>query len=121
MTEGKPRTAEDRLREISRQHPGLMFQNKGYEYIPRETMSEDDQMAYDEVTELLRALVPGFSKFNNFKVDEKDGRVKVRCQIAWDRHFVGVCYLDLAEFKRYGWGGNQVTHGNKEPLDGTEH
>lgn len=93
-------TQYDRILEIQKQHPKLTFNNKGYEYIKKSELSEDDILAFQEVTNILKDHVIGFSEFNNF-LDTKDV-IRLRFQYNYGAEnnttsFTGVGYIELDE------------------------
>ena len=91
------------LAQIAAEHPALIFQNEGYQYIHKKDQTPEDQKAWNEVELILKTKVRGFSKFNNFII-RKDGSMDVRIQYAWDESFTGVGYFDVKEIDTYTEG-----------------
>lgn len=85
-----------RLVEIQREYPELTFQNNGYEYLSQEVYDRHPEQVA-EINRILKLLIPGFSKFNNFKMSEKGDKCFVRVQHYWDSTFKGVGYFELNE------------------------
>lgn len=71
----------DRIKEIKEKHPILTFENKGYDYINKNQFTEEDKKAFDEVTEILKNSIKGFSSFNNFR--DRNERIQIRLQYEW--------------------------------------
>lgn len=95
----------DRLIEIQKQYPALTFDNQGYQYMDTSNFSEEEKKALQEVHDILKQCVGGFTKFNNFK-PRKDGTFDVRCQADWNYGedglpFIGVFYIRMDQFKKY--------------------
>ena len=99
----------DRLLQIQKDFPKLTFQNKGYEYIKKSELTEDDFKAIDEISSILKIHIKGFSKFNNFKISQVTNEVVLRFQYNWSADddysknpipFIGVGYLDLIELHK---------------------
>lgn len=90
----------DELKSIHENHPKLVFQNDGYEYIDKRKLSEDDVNAFNTVTEILKKHIYGFCEFNNFLLSKK-GRVLLRLQYNYNYDtsgsFNGVGYILLDE------------------------
>lgn len=84
----------DLIRKIQKKFPVLTFQNKGYEYI-RTPFNNEEQEAFDKVSEILKNHIKGFSKFNNFR--KKGKIIELRFQYRWDESFTGVGYIKLFE------------------------
>ena len=97
-------TYYQRLREIQAQYPELTFQNVGYEYLSKEVKEEHaEQIA--EISEILKATIGGFQRFDNFKI-KKNGLVVIRCQFDWSykdgqRPFYGVGYFPITDWLDY--------------------
>jgi len=90
----------DRLVEIHAQYPELtLVPRRAYEYLSRE-IQDNHKEQIEEVTEILRNTVAGFSEFNNFKPG-KDGDIVIRCQYRWTSMFTGVGYFSLESFKNF--------------------
>lgn len=93
----------NKLVEFQKKYPELTFQNKGYQYLKKE-IQEKYKEQIDEISKILKETIPGFSKFNNFKMN-KDGSFSIRCQYEYDYgnpnsiHFIGVGYFNINDFK----------------------
>lgn len=87
----------EELRTIAEEHPELVFQNVGYEYLrPAVKEAKAEQIA--RISDILREHVWGFSEFFNFRMSGKDKDVlELRFNYVWERHlqFVGVGYLPV--------------------------
>jgi len=97
-----PQEQYDTLVAIQEKYKILTFYNEGYQYINKKKFTEEDWKAFDTVTAILRESIVGFGEFNNFKITEKTGEVKVRFQYNWtaddddnSRSYTGVGYLLL--------------------------
>lgn len=82
-------------------HPNLIYQNKGYDYLNWDKLTEEDKQAHEQVTELLKKTVIGFGKFNHFKLN-KAGDKQIRLQYNYGaedntRSFTGVGYVLIDE------------------------
>ena len=86
----------DRLLALQNTHPILTFQNNGFEYIDKSKFTEADQKAFDEISNLLKNHISGFSKFFNFYLN-KSKEICLRFDYAWSPIFTGVGYLKLTE------------------------
>jgi len=91
------------LLKISIEHPILIFQSTDYEYIDKSKFTESDTEAFNKVTEILKAHIVGFVKFNNFRYT-KENRLQIRLQYNYGAEdgtmpFTGVGYLLLDELK----------------------
>ena len=89
----------DRLIELKNQFPELTFDNDGYEYLSKETQ-ESHKEQIEEIKQILKETIEGFSSFNNFKPRE-NGSFAVRCQYNYDRSFIGVGYFGIELFKDF--------------------
>lgn len=90
----------NRLKDIQKTYPKLTLNNKGYEYIKKDTLSEEDLEAFREVSDILKDHIIGFVKFNNFQYI-KDV-IRLRFQYNWGAEentlsFTGVGYIELDE------------------------
>ena len=87
------------ITELYAEHPALTFQNNGYQYIDKSTLSEKDINAIKEIEEIIRG--EGFKgvTFYNFIV-RNDGTVDVRFDANYDPSFIGVHYIPLVEFTK---------------------
>lgn len=95
-----------RLLKLQKNHPILTFNNNGYEYLDKSKFSPEDVIAFDEVTDILRNCITGFSRFDNFKIREKSKIIVARFQYNWTADdenspsFTGVGYLELKELHK---------------------
>ena len=92
-----------KLLEIYKNYPNLSLQNKGYEGIWKDKLTEIEQAKFKEVETILKETVFGFSSFQNFRLS-KDNEIQLRFQYDWTAHdrslgipFVGVGYILLDE------------------------
>ena len=85
----------NRLLEIQKQFPKLTLQNKGYEYIGKNNLTQEELEAFKGVKNILRKHIIDFVEFNNFRYSED--RLQIRCQYKWNTHFTGVGYLFVDE------------------------
>ena len=90
----------NKLLHRQKKYPKLTFNNVGYEYIEKSKLSKDELTAFDEITNILRKSIKGFSQFNNFVVT--NDIIRIRLQYNWthgkdELNFIGVGYLDLEE------------------------
>lgn len=84
--------------------PALILQNVGYEGINRNNLTEAEKEADKKVNEILKKSICGFSKFQNFKTNNKNNVLTLRFQYDWTAHdrslgipFTGVGYISLDE------------------------
>lgn len=89
------------LLKIQKENNILTFQNDGYQYIDKSKFTDNDQKAFDKITEILKKSITGFQEFNNFKF-YTDGRLMLRFQYNYSaddntRYFIGVGYLSTDE------------------------
>jgi hypothetical protein len=90
------------LIRIKENNPQLIFDNNGYEYLSPK-VREENKEAIEEVSNLLKESLNGFSRFDNFK-PRKDGSFSVRCQYNYNHGekglpFYGVGYFGINEFE----------------------
>ena len=92
------------LVDIYNKYPKLTLQNKGYEYINKNNLTDEELTKFKEVEDILRLSIKGFSKFNNFKTNDKTQELQIRFQYDWSADeevrsipFTGVGYLYLDE------------------------
>lgn len=83
---------------------GLLLQNKGYEGIRKEDLSKEDLKALEEINDLLKVHIVGFSHFQNFRNSKKTGEIELRFQYNYNADnpnggisFYGVGYITLKE------------------------
>ncbi len=79
----------------------LTLQNKGYECIDKNLLTDDDKIAILNIELILKNSIHGFSRFSNFKVNE-NGKTQIRFQYNWNYDgkglpFIGVGYILLDE------------------------
>jgi len=88
--------------DIYEQNPVLTLQNKGYQYINKNNITDELKAKIKEVETILKIAIVGFRSFKNFKLD-KDNNVVLRFQYNYDYEkivnagFVGVGYILLDE------------------------
>jgi hypothetical protein len=89
----------ERLSEIMKESPDLVFFNHGYENLPQEVVAAN-KAAISEIETILKTCVKGFVSFQNFK-PRKDGSTYVRYQVRYNDEgsFTGVAYTPLELFK----------------------
>lgn len=83
------------LSDIQKNNPILTFENKGYEYIDKSKFSDEDKIAFDKITEILKLHIIDFVEFNNFRIRKND--IQIRFQYKYDPSFTGVGYILLDE------------------------
>lgn len=94
------------LLEIQSKYPVLTLQNKGYEGLDRDKFNDEERQADKFINKLLSKHVVGFSRFQNFKLNQ-DGNITLRLQYDYSadsRHepgyrpcFIGVGYITLEQ------------------------
>lgn len=89
------------LTDIYNNFPGLFLQNKGYECIDKDNLSDADKSAIKQVNEILKKSIFGFSYFQNFR-KHKDGNPQIRFQYNYNYDgagisFIGVGYILIEE------------------------
>jgi len=87
----------DELTALKDMYPELTLDNDGYQRLDDAVMDANKE-GVQKIESLLRASVPDFVRFQNFK-PRKDGTTSVRCQTRWSPGFTGVCYIALDDFK----------------------
>jgi hypothetical protein len=97
-----PTTARETLSKVFNEHPNLTFGSVDYEELDYNSLPEADKAAHKLVDSVLRGIVPGFQRFQNFNIS-KSGLVRLRYQVDYnhgtDNHcFVGVHYHPLKDF-----------------------
>ena len=90
----------ERLRQIISDYPELVFNNDGYERLPKDIYTLRKPII-SEINKILKTMILGFSYFQNFK-PRKDGSVCVRCQYNWNAgteqsQFIGVGYFTFEQ------------------------
>lgn len=92
------------LKSIYQDFSKLTFQNTGYEGIDRGTFTELEKSKDNEVNAILKKAIVGFSRFQNFKTNNKNGDLTLRFQYDYTAHdrslgvpFTGVGYISLDE------------------------
>ena len=85
------------MNDFLKEYPELIFNNDGYEYLSNDITDKYAEQI-KEIESILRQVIQGFIKFNNFKPC-KDGSFKVRCQCVWalSPYFIGVDYFSVEE------------------------
>jgi hypothetical protein len=86
-----------KLLSIYNNTPALFLQNNGYEYIKKDSLTDEDKAKLKEVEVILKASIEGFKSFTNFRLSQKDGEVEIRLQYRYDPTFTGVGYILLDE------------------------
>lgn len=89
------------LLDIQQKHPILTFQNNGYEYIDKSKFTDEDKKAFEQITDILKKSIKGFSNFHNFKIG-KDGTIILRLDYDWNYEtnnpsFHGVGYIPIVD------------------------
>jgi hypothetical protein len=78
----------------------LSLQNKGYEGINKESLTQEQKDKIKEVEVILKESICGFSSFQNFRLD-KDNKIQLRLQYNYGygggTSFTGVGYILLDE------------------------
>lgn len=82
---------------FQKKYPELTFNNQGYQYL-KPKIKEVYKKQIEEISDILRKSIKGFSRFDNFKPRE-NGTFAIRCQYYWDASFCGVGYFNINEFK----------------------
>lgn len=90
------------LVEMYKNFPNLTLQNDGYEYIKKDTLTDNDKGAILLIEKLLRQKIVGFSEFNNFRLSKKEGLPQIRLQYQYGPGFTGVGYI-LVDELLYGF------------------
>lgn len=92
----------ENLLNIYKNYPALTLQNKGYEGINKDKLTDEEKGKIKEVEAVLNNHICGFSRFQNFKLSN-DNEVKLRFQYNYDYDsknntgFTGVGYILLDE------------------------
>ena len=90
-----------RILDIQETYKVLTFNNDGYQYINKVKFTAEEREVNEEVTEILRKSIKGFSEFNNFR-DRGDDGIEIRLQYDYNAanggfSFTGVGYILLDE------------------------
>jgi hypothetical protein len=92
------------LVEIYNKYPKLTLQNKGYEYIRKDNLNNEELTKLKEVETILKQVIKGFSSFSNFRTNNKTQELQIRFQYDYSADaeirtnpFIGVGYLYLEE------------------------
>lgn len=88
----------EELVKLYQEYPELIFQNKGYQYLPQE-VKERNKEGIDKINTILEKTVEGFVRFDNFK-NRPDKNFWVRCRTNWSPSFTGVDYFKIEDFKK---------------------
>lgn len=94
-------TLKEKLETYILADPDLVFQNDGYQEMPNETKARLAPQI-KEIESLLKTIVWGFVRFQNFKRRD-NGELVLRCQVYYNdqRSFIGVSYINLEAFKEF--------------------
>jgi len=94
----------ENLVEIYNKYPNLTLQNKGYEYIRKDNLNNEELTKLKEVETILKQVIKGFSSFSNFRTNNKTQELQIRFQYDYSADaeirtnpFIGVGYLYLEE------------------------
>lgn len=92
------------LKAIQAEFNNLTLQNTGYEGIDRSKFTDVEKEKDAEVNAILKKSIVGFSRFQNFKTNNKANALTIRFQYDWTAHdrslgipFIGVGYILLDE------------------------
>ena len=92
------------LLHIQENHPLLTYQNVDFDNFDKSKMTDGDKKAFEKVSDILKKAIVGFSRFQNYKLSEKDKELKIRFQYSWTADepnrttsFTGVGYLYVDE------------------------
>ena len=86
------------LLAIQKEFPTLTLQNKGYESINKDILTDQDKEKIKEIETILKASISGFRRFQNYKLD-KNNNLVLRFQYNNNNEksltagFVGVGYI----------------------------
>lgn len=90
------------IADICDAFPALTLENKGYEYINKNDLTEEGKTAIKTVEAILSKAICGFSKFSNFRLNDSD-KIQIRFQYDYSAEekktipFIGVGYIQLGE------------------------
>lgn len=84
--------------EIFKSYPKLTLQNKGYEYINKNKLTDTEISKIKEVEDILKKSIYGFVKFSNFRLN-KDNLIELRIKYNYEGGipFTGVGYILIGE------------------------
>lgn len=90
------------LKGIYDKYPNLTYQNKGYDELDYNKLTDMDKKAYRLVSLILKDSINGFVRFQNFCIGKKTGEVILRLQYNYNYDggipFTGVGYFELKHF-----------------------
>jgi len=87
------------LKDIYSNHTTLTLQNKGYEEIKQDSLSNECKTKIKEIESILSKAICGFSRFQNFRLNKTSSKLEIRFQYNYnydDRRvtsFIGVGYI----------------------------
>ncbi len=92
----------NKLLSVYNDFPILTFQNDGYEYINKSKLTDLDKAKIEEVEQILKQAIHGFSSFTNFRLSKGKGEIQIRFQYNYEYDgnglpFIGVGYILLDE------------------------
>lgn len=91
-----------KLLDIYKDFPALTLQNKGYQYIQKDKLTDVEKEKMKEVSAILSSSIKGYNSFSNFRLS-KEGRPEIRLQYNYNHDggipFVGVGYILIDELK----------------------
>ncbi|MEN9655882.1 MAG: hypothetical protein RL311_814 [Bacteroidota bacterium] len=82
--------------------PVLPFQNKGFQYIGKNNLTEDVKLEIKNVESILKNAIVGFRSFTNFRLSVKENKPQIRFDYNYnydnnDTSFSGVGYILIDE------------------------
>lgn len=89
----------ERLKEIATRYPALTFDNDGYQYLSRE-IKEAHKDQIEEIESILKTIIQGFTRFDNFKPITEKQPIRVRVHHYWSPAFEGVGYFTFDELEK---------------------
>lgn len=97
-----PQKDYNTLSDIQTKFPALTLQNKGYEEINRESLTDTEKEKIEDVENILIDSIKGFDRFQNFRVKPTTGEISIRFQYNYGYdgegiYYIGVGYLTLNE------------------------
>lgn len=104
----------EQIAAIAKANPAIVFQNNGYEYLPRETW-ESNKAAIFAIDDILRKFVVGYIGLYNLKI-AKNGETVARYEVYYNdaKSFHGVAYTPLAKLDV--WADESAHDLESEPL-----